>query len=117
VIDFPGNVGILKQIISIKVIMGFRFRKKINLLPGLSLNLSNSGISASVKAGPISWNSRTKKTSVNLPGPFSYQSGSGKNSGPTKADLIKLAKQAGLTGYSSLNKQELINLLRQHGVL
>jgi hypothetical protein len=97
--------------------MGFRFRKKINLLPGLSLNLSKSGISASVKAGPISWNSRTQKTSVDLPGPFSYQLDSGKSKGLKKTDLVELARQAGLTGYSSLNKQELIDLLKQHNIL
>jgi Protein of unknown function (DUF4236) len=97
--------------------MGFRLRKKINLLPGLSLNLSASGISASVKAGPISWNSRTQKTSINLPGPLSYQVGSGKSKGLKKADLVNLARQAGLTGYSSLNKQELTELLQQHGIL
>jgi hypothetical protein len=96
--------------------MGFRLRKKIKLLPGLSINLSNSGISASVKAGPVSWNSKTQKTSVNLPGPFSYQSGSEKSKEPTKADLVDLAKQANLTGYSSLNKQELIDFLKQNGI-
>lgn len=97
--------------------MGFRLRKKINLLPGLSINLSNSGISASVKAGPVSWNSRTQKTSIDLPGPLSYQVDSGKSKGLKKADLVELARQAGLTGYSSLNKQELIELLQQHGIL
>jgi hypothetical protein len=95
--------------------MGLRFRKKINLLPGLSLNLSKSGISVSVKAGPISWNSRTQKTSINLPGSFSYQLDSGKEL--KKTDLVKLARQAGLKGYSSLNKQELIYLLKQHNIL
>lgn len=97
--------------------MGFRFRKKIKLLPGVSINLSKSGISTSVKAGPISWNSRTQRTSVNLPGPLSYQSSSSKKKGPTKADLTALARQAGLKGYSSLNKQELMGLLQQNGVL
>ncbi len=97
--------------------MGFRIRKKIKLLPGISLNLSKSGISTTVKAGPISWNSRTQRTSVNLPGPFSYQSSSGKNKGLTKKDLVNLAKQAGLTGYSKLTKQELIELLQQQGIL
>ncbi|MBC6417934.1 MAG: Rho termination factor N-terminal domain-containing protein [Prochloron sp. SP5CPC1] len=81
---------------------------------GLSINLSKSGISTSVKAGPISWNSRV---SVNLPGPFSYQSASGKTKELTKVDLVGLAKQAGLTGYSRLKKQELIELLQQHGIL
>ena len=64
--------------------MGFRLRKKIKLLPGLSLNLSKSGISASVKAGPISWNFRTQKTSINLPGPLSYQLDSGRSKGLKK---------------------------------
>jgi hypothetical protein len=100
-----------------EVNMGFRLRKKIKLLPGLSINISNSGISASVKAGPVSWNSRTEKTSVNLPGPFSYQSGSEKSKAPTKADLVALARQANLTGYSSLNKQELVEFLHRHGIL
>lgn len=98
--------------------MGIRFRKKSDLLPGLSLNLSKSGISTSIKVGPVSWNSRTQKTSVNLPGSFSYQSDSAKNKKPTtKADLINLARQAGLTGYSSLNKKQLTELLQRHGIL
>ena len=97
--------------------MGLRFRRKLKLLPGLSVNLSGSGISTSVKVGPISWNSRTQKTSVNLPGPFSYQSGSGKNNKLTKIDLVNMAKQAGFKGYSKLNKQQLTDLLKQHGIL
>jgi hypothetical protein len=94
--------------------MGFRFRKKIKLFPGLSINLSNSGISTSLKAGPVSWNSRTGKTSVNLPGQFSYQSESGNL---TKADLVELARQHSIKGYSKLNKQDLLELLQQNGVL
>ena len=97
--------------------MGFRLRKKIDLLPGLSLNLSKSGISTSVEAGPISWNSRTEKISINLPGPLSYQVDSGKGKELKKADLVNLARQAGLTGYSSLNKQELTEFLQRHGIL
>lgn len=97
--------------------MGFRLRKKINLLPGLSLNLSKSGISASMKAGPVGWNSRTQKTSINLPGPLSYQLDSERSKGLKKSDLVDLARQAGLTGYSRLNKQELIELLQRHGIL
>ncbi len=93
--------------------MGFRIRKKVNLFPGVSLNLSKSGISVSVKAGPATWNSRRQTTSINLPGPLSYQSPSGQ----TKADLINIAKQAGLTGYSKLRKPELLALLQQHGLL
>ena len=96
--------------------MGFRFRKKVKLLPGVSINLSKSGASITAKAGPVSWNSRTKKTYVNLPGPLHYQSGNS-SKGPTKAQLIEVAKQAGLKGYSKLRKQELISLLQQHGLL
>ncbi len=96
--------------------MGFRFRKKIKLLPGISLNLSKSGVSDTVKAGPMSWNSRTQKTSVNLPGPLHYQS-VGSSGGLTKADLTDVAKQAGLRGYSKLRKQELIELLQLHNLL
>ncbi|MGB7247922.1 MAG: DUF4236 domain-containing protein [Phormidesmis sp.] len=102
---------------SLKDFMGLRIKKKIKLLPGLSLNLSKSGISVSAKAGPVSWNSRRRKTSINLPGPLSYQSASGKNRGATKADLVNIAKQAGLTGYSKLKKQELIALLQRHSLL
>ena len=96
--------------------MGLRFRKKIKLLPGVSLNLSKSGVSASVKAGPVSWNSRTRKTSVNLPGSLHYQS-SGNAKQLTKAELTDIAKQAGLKGYSKLRKQELLELLRLHSLL
>lgn len=63
--------------------------------------------------GAVSWNSRTKRTSVNLPGPFSYQPSLG---GFTKSDLVELAKRHNLKGYSKLNKQELIEFLRQHRI-
>ncbi|WP_084202427.1 DUF4236 domain-containing protein [Rubidibacter lacunae] len=89
----------------------------MKLLPGVSINLSKSGISTSVKVGPFSWNSRTQKTSVNLPGPFSCQSSLGKSKGLTKANLVTLAKQAGIKGYSKLKKQELQVLLQKHGIL
>lgn len=94
--------------------MGFRLRKKIKILPGVSLNLSKSGITASLKAGPVSWNSKAGKVSVNLPGPLSYQT---KLGNLTKADLIGIAKRAGVKGYSKLKKQELIEFLRSQGVL
>ncbi len=97
--------------------IGLRIRKKTKLFPGISLNFSKSGISTSIKAGPVSWNSRSQKTSVNLPGPLSYQSISSKRQGMTKADLVDIARRAGLTGYSKLRKQELASLLQQHGLL
>jgi len=97
--------------------MGFRFRKKIKILPGVSVNLSKSGASVSVKAGAVSWNSRTGKVGVNLPGPFYYQSDSLNSNQMTKAELIEIAKQSGLKGYSQLNKQQLIDFLKENNVL
>ena len=97
--------------------MGLRFRKKIKVLPGISVNLSKSGASVSLKAGPVSWNSRTGKTGINLPGSFSYQFDATTVQGLTNAELIDIAKHHGLKGYSKLNKQELIEFLTNNGVL
>ena len=54
--------------------MPFRLRKRINVLPFLRLNLSNSGWSWTWHLGPFSRNSRTGQTSVDLPGPVNWQS-------------------------------------------
>lgn len=52
--------------------MRIRFRKRVKLLPFLFANLSNSGTSLSTKLGPVSWNTRRRRTvRVDLPGPFS----------------------------------------------
>lgn len=50
--------------------MGFRFRKTIKLLPGLRLNLSKSGVSASVgKAGAtVNVSDKGVRGTVGLPG-------------------------------------------------
>ncbi|MBC7601231.1 MAG: DUF4236 domain-containing protein [Ramlibacter sp.] len=50
--------------------MGFRFRKTIKLLPGLCLNLSKSGVSASVgKAGAtVNVSDKGVRGTVGLPG-------------------------------------------------
>ena len=50
--------------------MGFRFRKTIKLLPGLRLNLSKSGVSASVgKAGAtVNISDKGVRGTVGLPG-------------------------------------------------
>ena len=50
--------------------MGFRFRKSIKLLPGVRLNLSKSGLSASVgKPGAtINLSQRGTRTTVGVPG-------------------------------------------------
>lgn len=49
-------------------------RKRIPLLPFLTLNLSNSGWSFTWHLGPLSWNSRSGRTSADLPGPVNYRS-------------------------------------------
>lgn len=55
--------------------MGFTFRKRIKLLPGLYLNLGKTGASVTVKAGPVSHTTGRgrRTTSVNLPGPLGYR--------------------------------------------
>lgn len=53
--------------------MPFTFRKRIPVLPFLRLNLSKSGRSWTWHLGKWSWNSRTRRQSVDLPGPVNYQ--------------------------------------------
>lgn len=52
--------------------MGLRYRKKIKLTKNISLNVSKSGISPSVKIGPITHNLKNKKTTVRLGNGWSY---------------------------------------------
>jgi hypothetical protein len=54
--------------------MPFTFRKRINVLPFLRLNLSKSGGSWTWHVGRWSRNSRTGQDSVDLPGPVNWQS-------------------------------------------
>ncbi len=96
--------------------MGLHLRKKIRLLPGLSVTLASSGVAANVKAGPVRWNSKTKRVLVNLPGPLSYQLKSDFK-GLTRAQLRKIAQQAGLEEYHQLKKRELWELLNRYGLL
>ena len=91
--------------------MGFRFRKKIKVFPGFSINLSKSGISTTTKLGPLTVNSR-RGASLNLPGGSSYHLGSRTTNRYTKADLVEIAKSIGLKGYSKLNKAELEQALK-----
>ncbi|MBT0769401.1 DUF4236 domain-containing protein [Kineosporia sp. J2-2] len=53
--------------------MPFTFRKRINLLPFLRLNVSKTGTSRTWHIGRWSWNSRSKRHSMDLPGPVNYQ--------------------------------------------
>lgn len=52
--------------------MGFRYKKKIKLTKNISLNISKSGVSPSVKIGPITHNLKNKKTTVRLGNGWSY---------------------------------------------
>lgn len=53
--------------------MGFRFSRRIKIAPGLSLNLSKSGISTSARLGPLTLNSRgTASVRTGIPG-LSYR--------------------------------------------
>lgn len=55
--------------------MPFGYRKSIPLLGRLvRLNASKSGLSATVKVGPWSWNTRQRRHRVDLPGPTYWQS-------------------------------------------
>lgn len=50
--------------------MGFRFRKRVKLLPGIHLNVGKTGLSVSAKAGPVSitkGRGRTTST-IGIPG-------------------------------------------------
>ena len=52
--------------------MSLLFRKSIGFGP-VRLNLSKSGVSWTFRLGPWSWNSRTRRPRVDLPGPFSWR--------------------------------------------
>lgn len=52
--------------------MGFRYKKKIKLTKNISLNISKSGISPSVKLGNITHNLKSKNTTVRLGNGLSY---------------------------------------------
>jgi len=51
----------------------FTFRKQIRLGP-IRWNFGKHGFTSwGIKLGPFSWNSRTRQTSVDLPGPVNYR--------------------------------------------
>ena len=57
------------------VAMGLLFRKTVRVGP-LQFHFGNSGFSSwGLKIGRWSWNSRTRKQRVDLPGPVSWRSG------------------------------------------
>lgn len=71
--------------------MGLRFRKKIKLLPGLSLNLSKSGISTSVggKGATVNISSNGVRSTIGVPGTgISYSTLHSKNNKTTASQSI-----------------------------
>lgn len=50
--------------------MGFRFQKRIKLLPGVSVNLSKSGVSTSLgpRGARVTYGHGQRRTTVGLPG-------------------------------------------------
>lgn len=55
--------------------MGYKMRKSMRLGP-LRFNFTQNGFSSwSVKLGPWSWNSKTRKSTINTPGPGHWESG------------------------------------------
>lgn len=54
--------------------MGWRFRRSVKILPGVRLNLSNSGVSATLGGSPFSVNigKRGVKRTVSIPGTGLY---------------------------------------------
>ena len=57
--------------------MGFRFRRRVRILPGLNLNISKSGVSTSVgrRGATLNISKRGTKTTIGLPGSgLSWQS-------------------------------------------
>lgn len=71
---------------------------------------------ASVEVSPIDPNPTILKITLNLSELLHDQS-SHSSQKLTKADLVKIAKQVGLKGYSRLRKQDLLELLQQHSLL
>jgi hypothetical protein len=51
--------------------MGLILRKRIKVGP-FTLNLTRRGVSTSVRVGPVTYGGRHRRTTVSLPGPFSW---------------------------------------------
>lgn len=52
--------------------MGLRYKKRIKLGKHVTLNISKSGISPSVKIGKVTRNLKNKITTIDLPGGLFY---------------------------------------------
>jgi hypothetical protein len=58
--------------------MGFRFRRKIRILPGVSVNVGKTGVtsvSTGVRGFTVNWGKKGTRTTTSVPGTgLSYQS-------------------------------------------
>lgn len=52
--------------------MSFNFRKTVSLGKHVKANIGKNGVSFTVKAGPVSYNTKTHKTSVRIAKGLSY---------------------------------------------
>ena len=68
------NLGMReRRITEMITFMPFTFRKRVPVLPFLRLNLSKTGHSWTWHLGSWSFNTRSRRQSVDLPGPVNYQ--------------------------------------------
>ncbi|MGK8935307.1 DUF4236 domain-containing protein [Pluralibacter gergoviae] len=75
--------------------MGFRFRKRIRIAPGLAINISKSGVSTSIgtKGATTNISGKGIKTTVGIPGTgISYSVGPGGKKG-RKAAMPEVQEQ------------------------
>jgi hypothetical protein len=98
--------------------MGFRFRKSIKILPGIRLNLSRSGVSASVgkRAATVNLSERGARGTVGAPGTgLSYSENL--TSAPALGRSIAGMGFAALLGWSLLGLIVAIVVLGLLGVI
>jgi hypothetical protein len=81
-------------------VMGFRFFRRVRLLPGVTLNFSKSGVSTSLgpRGAHYTIGPRGTRTTVGLPGTGLYWT----QSAPRQAPLTGVPQQSSNTGNSAL---------------
>jgi hypothetical protein len=98
--------------------MGFRFRKSIKILPGIRLNLSRSGVSASVgkRGATVNLSDRGARGTVGAPGTgLSYSENLTSSTAPSRPSAGM--SFAALLGWSLLGLVVAIVVLGLLGVI
>lgn len=82
--------------------MGFRFQKRIKILPGVTINLSKSGVSTSVgpRGAKLNFGKKGSKATVGLPGTGASYSEQLATTAPSASDQATQVK-AGV-GFGAL---------------